>query len=163
MSSSASAAPAPEPAATASPPAIDPANVRLNLEGFAFRSIFVRLPEGLAADDLKEPAIWRAVQPTPARLRDFDQLVMVAYDQSWLAEAVVAFADATRVVLAKPRLTTFPPRYDRPLEDARYRIVWGGTGYVVERKHDGHRMTHPAATVALAERDLRHLYPRPVA
>ena len=153
----------PEAVDSADPPTIDPANVTLNAEGFAFRSIFVRLPQGLAADDLKQPAIWRLVQASPARLRELDQLSLLAYDRAWLAEVVVAAADTTTAVLAKPRLTHFPPRYDRLLEDERYRIVWSGTGYVVQRKHDGQAMSLPAATVALAERDFRQLYPQKVA
>jgi hypothetical protein len=153
----------PELIESAGQPAIDPANVILNAEGFAFRSIFVRLPRGLAADDLKEPAIWRRVQASPARLRELDHLTLLAFDRDWMAEAVVGAADAAKVVLAKPRLTAFPPRYDRLMEDERYRIVWAGTGYVVQRKCDGQAVSLPAATVALAERDLRHLYPQKVA
>ena len=142
-------------------PEIDPNNVTVNSTGASFQSYFVRAPSGLIADDLKEPGIWRKVQNSPrVSLRKFDDLRIIAFDETWVADAIVAEADSTQVVLAKPRITQIPPRTTNLFQDDRYRIKWQGVGYVVERKADGHRMTEPVHSVALAERDLRNLYPR---
>lgn len=138
---------------------IDPKNVTLNSNGFGWREFMVRLPAGMVADNLKEPAIWAKVQKGPNAFRRHDRVYAVAFDESWIAEAIVIDGDKGRAVLAKPRLTTFGERFDRLFEDENYRVTWMGSGYVVERKSDGHRMTQPAQTVALAERDLRNLYP----
>jgi hypothetical protein len=148
---------------TAKPPAIAPENVIVQYDGAVFRELFVRLPKDLQADDLKEPSIWRKVQASRATVRKLDRVTLVSWSEDWIGEAVVAHADETAVVLAKPRITTFPPRYDRLFEDDRHRVVWAGTGYRVQRKSDGALVTDSVATMQLAERDLRNLYPRPVA
>jgi hypothetical protein len=142
-------------------PVIDPGNVTLDHAGTVRRTFFVRLPRDFIADDLKEPEAWSRVQINAAKaLRRHDGLYLVAWDESWVAEAVVADGDGKGVVLAKPRVTNFPARFDRLLEDDQYRVVWFGTGYAVERKSDGHRMTGIVASKAVAERDFANLYQR---
>ena len=140
-------------------PAIDPDRVTLNYDGFAFRSFLVRVPADFVADDLKQPEAWSKVQASGRALRKFDQLVIVAFDEAWVAECMVASANGAGAVLAKPRLTTMPARYDKLFEDDLYRVAWMGSGYIVERKKDGHRMTQPTANPQLAERLLAQLYP----
>lgn len=141
------------------PLAVDAARVTLNNDGFGWREFLVRLPEGLVADDLKEPTIWRKVQGGPNSFRRHDHLYLVSFDETWVADAIVADADKRQAVLCKPRVTTFPARYDQFFQDENYRVIWTGAGYCVERKRDGHRMTQPTANAALAERDLTRLYP----
>jgi hypothetical protein len=119
----------------------------------------VRLPKDIVADDLKEPGIWRAVQGSGKALRKHDHLYCVAFDEAWAADVVVASASNDSAVLCKPRLIEFPERYDKLFEDDLYRVAWMGSGYVVERKSDGHRMTQPTANAGLAERELARLYP----
>lgn len=138
---------------------IDPKNVVRNSDGFMWREFGVRLPANMVADSLKEPTIWARVQKGPNAFRRHDRVYAVAYDESWVAEAIVIDANKDRAILAKPRLTAFGERFDKLLETEDYRTVWMGTGYVIERKSDGHRMTQPAQSAALAERDLRNLYP----
>jgi hypothetical protein len=119
------------------------------------------VPDGFVADDLKDPAAWRRLQ-TGSRnsLKKFDRVFVVAFDESWVAEAIVASADAKGAVLAKPRVTTMPARYDNLFSDENYRVVWNGYGYVTERKTDGHIMTQPTANPELATRLLVGLYPQ---
>lgn len=141
-------------------PLIPHENVVLNVDGFVYRHLLVRLPADFVADDLKEPGVWRKVQGSRNALRKHDHLYLVAYDESWAADAVVASGTAASAVLCKPKLTNFPERYDRLFEDENYRVAWMGTGYIVERKKDGHRMTAPVPSAAHAERDLRNIYPK---
>lgn len=142
-------------------PKVDVRNVTVDMDGFKSRSIFVRLPEDAIADDLKEPGIWKGVQAVAAKaLRKFDRLTIVAFDESWLAEAIVANADVVGATLTRPRIVDLPNRHENLFDDGTYRVVWNGGGFHVERKSDGRQMTSTAANAALAERDLANLYPK---
>jgi hypothetical protein len=141
-------------------PEIEPALVVINSEGWAYRTIEVRLPAGMTAADLSEPKIWRKVQGSRGALRKFDHLFVVAFDESWTAEVLVVAADGDKAVLGKPRIESIPERYQRLFEDETYRVIWTGAGYAVERKSDRQRMTAPVGSAVLAERDLVNLYPR---
>lgn len=141
-------------------PVIPASFVTLNTNGFIWREFLVRLPSGFIADDLKEPGIWTLVQYSSNSLVRHDRLYMVAFDESWVAEAIVADATKEGVVLAKPRITQFPPRYSSLFQTEEYRVVWYGVGYCVERKKDSKRMTSPVSSAALAERELVGLYPK---
>lgn len=148
--------------AQALPLQIDPNQLKVQSEGFCWREFLLRLPQGMNADDLKRTDIWRRVQTSRVTLRRHDRLYIVAHDESWVADAIVSAANATDVSLAVGRVVSFPER-TRPLfSDDLYRIVWTGAGFVVERKRDGHAMTQPVNSEAVAERELRLLYPRRV-
>ena len=138
--------------------AIEPTAVTLNDSGFVWRSFLVRLPADAIADDLKRPEIWAKVQKGANALRKFDRLLIVAFDESWLAETIVADADRSKAILAKPRLTTLPERFNSPLQDENYKVVWTGAGYAVQRRSDGRQVTQPVHSVELAERDLKNMY-----
>ncbi|RVD30527.1 hypothetical protein [Mesorhizobium sp. M4B.F.Ca.ET.017.02.2.1] len=146
-------------------PVIDPARVTLHANGQVWREYMIRCPADMVSDDLKEPGIWRKLQASGSRnsLKKFDRLFIVAFDESWVAEAIVASADNRAAVLAKPRLTTFPERYDKLFNDGTYRIEWNGFGFVSVRIADGHVMTQAVPSAALAERLLAQLYPARVA
>lgn len=142
-------------------PKVDPNLVSVNSDGFKFRDIFVRLPHGAIADDLKEPEMWKHVQRSQAKaLRKFDRLMLVAYDEAWLAEAVVAHADGLTVILGKPRITPLPDRVEKLFGDGTYQVSWNGAGYVVVRLRDGFVATNTFPNAALAERALVAMYPR---
>ena len=129
--------------------------------GFMWAEWLVRLPRGFLADDLKEPTVWRDVQADRnTALRMFDRLFLIAWDETWAAEAVVAQADSISAILAKPRIISLAERSTPLFHDDTYRVVWDGVGYFVERKKDNQRMTSSAATPQIAERDLAALYPR---
>ncbi|KSV76690.1 hypothetical protein N182_24775 [Sinorhizobium sp. GL2] len=141
-------------------PKVDPNLVTINHDGFAFRDVFVRLPHGSIADDLKEPEMWKHVQPSVKALRKFDRLMLVAYDETWVAEALVGYADPKTVVLAKPRITAMPDSFEKLFGDGTYQVTWNGASYVVVRLRDGAVVTNGFPNAALAERALAALYPR---
>lgn len=141
-------------------PFVAPDMVTVDRDGFKFRDVFIRLPSGAIADDLKEPSIWKKVQSGGKSLRKFDRVMLVSYDESWIAEAIVAHADADQAVLGKPRITTFPDRVEKLFGDGKYQVVWTGGGYAVMRLSDGAQMTDSMANAPLAERALAGLYPR---
>jgi hypothetical protein len=139
---------------------IDPANVHLNYAGQVFREIFVRLPSGVIADDLKEPQIWVKVQDGNKALKKFDRVVIVAFDETWLAEAYVENADREKVILARPRVITLSERNDKLLNDGTYRVNWTGAGYNVLRNRDDAVVTTTFLNTVLAERALVGMYPK---
>jgi hypothetical protein len=144
-------------------PVIDPAFVVLNADSFAYRQFMVRLPEGAIADDLKEPLLWSRVQANRnVAMRKHDHLYIVAFDESWAADAVVVQANAEMAVISRPRLMRFAERLKPFYSDGIYAVAWYGNGYAVKRLADGTRMTQIVANEALAERDLGRLYPRPL-
>ncbi|MER9174603.1 hypothetical protein NKH72_13520 [Mesorhizobium sp. M0955] len=159
MAKSAAALDIPE-SSDRSVPEIDPARMTLQHAGQVWSEYLVRVPADFVADDLKEPSIWRKAQAGSRNaLRKLDRVTVIAFDESWIAEAVVASADSKGAVLARPRITSIPVRFDKLFEDDQYRVAWNGFGYVVERKADGHAMTQPTANAALAERLLVQMYP----
>jgi hypothetical protein len=139
---------------------VDPAGVNTNYDGYKFREVMVRLPSGMIADDLKEPEIWNKVQQSVKALRKFDRLVIVSFDETWMAEAYVENADSEKALLARPRLITLSERTEKLFSDGVYRIEWTGFGYRVMRIRDGAAMTEAFANVPLAERALANMYPR---
>lgn len=140
-------------------PVIDPANVSAQSEGIHWREILVRLPASATLADLNDEAIWKKVQGSHmTALRRLDRVHICAFDESWIADAIVSGATGVGVTLAGIRKTDLPPRTQKLYEDDQYRVAWVGTGYVVERKKDGQRMTQPVVSVAQAERDLRNIY-----
>jgi hypothetical protein len=141
-------------------PVIRPESVMLNSAGFAFREVFVRLPEGAILDDLKESSIWKLVQTGNNALRKFDKLTIVEFDEKWIAEAIVSEANHTMVSISKPRKTDFPERFEKLFSDGTYRVVWTGAGYQVERIRDSTRMGDVFPNAAIAERALINMYPR---
>ncbi|MER9816493.1 hypothetical protein [Mesorhizobium sp. M0129] len=142
-------------------PDIDPARVSLQNAGQIWREFMVRCPADMVSDDLKHPEIWRRLQASGSRnaLKKHDRVYVVSFDEAWVAEAIVASADGKGAVLAKPRITTMPERYDKLFQDDKYRVAWNGHGYVVERKSDGHVMAAAVANPDLAARLLAQLYP----
>ena len=151
-----------EPPAIRTPPAIDPLQVTVNVQGFAWKEVQARAPAGLIFDDLKLPEIWRRVQAHPEKsLCRLDKLRIVAWDESWLCECVVTAATSSGVTLSKPRRTELPPRSELLLSDENYAVRWSGHGYYVERKADGQRVSALVSTRFEAERALAAQYARP--
>ncbi|RWK49423.1 MAG: hypothetical protein EOR47_14190 [Mesorhizobium sp.] len=140
-------------------PEIDPARVQVQAAGQITREYFVRCPAGMVADDMKEPSIWRKVQASRNAFKKFDRVFIVSFDETWIAEAIVAGADNKSAVLGKPRIETLPTRYDKLFSDGTYKVEFNGIGFVVIRISDGHTMTQPTANAALAERLLVQMYP----
>jgi hypothetical protein len=118
----------------------------------------------MIADDLKEATAWSKVQSAQAKsLRQWDRLTLIAFDQTWMAEATVSHATEQGVSLAGVRIVQTPQGTQNLMRDDSYAIKWSGNGgYYVERIADGQRMTQDAPNPTLAERDLRNLYPKRV-
>ena len=140
-------------------PVIDPQFAKLNLSGNEYQHWFIRLPQGVIADDLKEPSLFRQLQQSPKALRKHDTLRLVEYDESWIAEAIVVEANATEAVLAGVRIVQFPQRIKPLFEDDRFKVEWRGAGYVVIRKSDGAKMSDSFPTEQLAIRAVGSQYP----
>ena len=146
-------------------PTIPTKSFSWNSQGFNFREAFVRLPKGVILADLNEhPEIWKTVQSAGAiALRRFDKVRVVDFDETWLADATVSFADRTTVILCGIKRTEMPERAVQLFEDQLYKTEWAGSGYCVIRKSDGVLMdgkTH--ATPEGARHALMALYPKQV-
>jgi hypothetical protein len=146
-------------------PRIDPRQVKRNFDGvMVSREVWVRAPEDFTAADLADPSIWRRVQASPqSALRQFDRVVVIGFDETWLAEAYVADSMPDRAVLATPRIVKVAhDRFDKLYSDDTYRVQWNGAAYAIVRKADGHVMSEHA-TPELAVRAVERLYPKRVA
>jgi hypothetical protein len=153
-----------EAAALRKSPVIDPADVRLQEAGAMWRTWQLRLPQGAVLGDLNDPGLWVRVQrSSSSSLMKFDRLAIVAWDESWMVETVVASASDRSVTLSKLTRFDLTPRTEVLAGDDDHQIRWYGSGYRVVRRADGHPVTPTAATLQQAERDLRDLYPRPAA
>ena len=150
----------PAPEAARVTPFIDPRNVTLDSGGHVTRNFFVRLPQGFVADDLKETKVWKRVQGGQYAVKRFDRVTLVAYDESWMADAVVDVGTTDSATLVGIRIMQLGARNTPLFEDPNYRVAWFGNGYAVERKMDGQRVTSIVQNAALAEADLRGMYPK---
>jgi hypothetical protein len=145
----------------ARPVEIDPAWCEIQHDGQRWREWQIRLPAAAALHDLNENAgLWRLVQSSGKALRRFDRVAIIAYDESWMAEAIVAGATGTGVALAGIRKIDLPPRRERLAEDDTYRVEWFGSGYALVRKADRLRVSAIVQTVQEAERELSRKYTR---
>lgn len=142
-------------------PEIAPALVFLDASNFATRAWVVRLPKGFEITDLNEPSAFAKVQRDRTKaLRKFDSVLLIAYDETWIARATVTFADASLVTISKPSITQIGARFDRLPGDETYRTEWSGIGYDVIRKTDNAVIAHDLPSVAAAQREIDGRYPR---
>lgn len=140
-------------------PTIDPTWCKINVAGNEFMQWFIRLPHGAIADDLKEPSIFKRLQQgTRGPLRKHDMLRLVAFDESWIADATVAEANATEAVLAGVKITQYPARIKSLFQDDKFKVEWAGQGYCVVRKSDGAKLSGPHGSEELAIRALSSQY-----
>lgn len=139
-------------------------NLSLDIDGMVMRALVLRLPRGVEMRHLIENSgdCFKLIQQSPRSLRKFDKLTVIAFDESWLATTIVASATDTDVALAKPAIVQLQARTAVLPGDDKFQIVWDGAGYVVKRRSDGHTMTLPVASLAVAQNDLSGLYPRKV-
>lgn len=158
-----------EPAAAPAPgtprkiPEIDPQWMKRHDAGFCFAHFFARAPFGLVLDDLKEPSIWRRAQGVNGlSLKKLDRVTIVSHDETWIADAIVVAASADDATISKPSVVHLPTRSEFLMEDEKYRIVWVGNGYRVQRKKDGQFITSAVQSKSQAERDLSNQYSRSV-
>lgn len=134
--------------------------------GNAWGEFMVRLPEGLDTMDavLHEPDLWRGIQSNGATaLLKMDRLRLVAFDESWVADAVISEADNKSISLAEAgiRVIELPARVIHLPEIDDYRVKYYGHGYAVERKKDHHRMTEATQDLKQATMQMHNLVPKP--
>ena len=152
------------PAGPRTIPAIEPAQVKRNGDGFAFQSYLIRLPSGVILQDLNDAPrdLWRSVQSNPnTALRQFDVVRLVEFDEAWMAEATVAQADGSQVTLAGIKKFDLPGRSANLYSDDTYAVRWAGDGYSVFRRGDSVRMSPQSFhTPDAAKAALLGLYPK---
>jgi hypothetical protein len=93
-------------------------------------------------------------------IEKWDMLRLIANDETWYVEAVVAHADAHGAALSLNRVVEMPDSHQSLPQTEEFRVAWAGNGFVVERKRDGARVSQPVHSVAMAERDMASQYPR---
>ncbi len=144
-------------------PKIKPLTCKWQSEGFAFRTLFVRLPESITLQMLNdEPRIWRLVQAdVHVALMKFDRIIAVAFDESWVVDAIVNVAENDSVILAGIRKVSLPQRSVSLYADATYAVRWAGSGYGVYRKSDDVAMlSETYSSTEAAKIALLGLYPK---
>jgi hypothetical protein len=145
------------------PPVVKPANVVVNDAGQVWRSVLVRMPEGAVADDLRDPKIWRVVQAVPAAaLIKMDRLLVLAFDESWAAEALVKHASNSEVKLLIQKVFGFAEAKDGLFSDGTLEVFWNGASYGLRRVSDKLPVAQGFHTEGLAIDELRRYYPRRV-
>jgi hypothetical protein len=145
----------------------DPAPV---IERLAPRAIS-NLHQQVRPDDIGVEAIdQRLLSILPAspaqfahQARKFDRITAVAYDESWLVDAIVTAADANSASLKPLKAIDVETRTQPLPTDELYRSEWLGTGYVWFRKKDGQQMHQPVHTIGLLMQELKNLYPNQAA
>jgi hypothetical protein len=140
----------------------------IQAEGFVYRTFVVRLPENMIAQDLHDypDRIWTKVQSDQLgkALSKFDRLICLAFDETWMLEAMVAQAGRTNVVLAGHKITQLPGAQESLFADATYAVKWSGDGYGIYRVSDGIRIGNESwQEPAAAKAGLMRLYPVKVA
>lgn len=139
-------------------------NLSMDVEGMVTRSLVLRLPRGVEMRHLIENSrdCFFLLQKSTASLRRFDRLLVIAFDESWVASTIVASATDSDVAIAKPSIVSMAARTAQLPGDENHIVEWVGTGYCVVRRKDGHRMTLPVGSLAVAQRELSNLYSRAV-
>jgi hypothetical protein len=147
------------------PPVINPEWVTVEDAYQTYRLLSIRLPDGCTLVDVNEvPTLWRLVQGSNVvSLRRFDRVTLIAFDESFLVDAVVAGATNVNVTLAGIRRIDLPARTAALPGDDLHSIAWVGNGYQVIRRKDQMRMGPPQPTISAAQRHMDNLYPRPAA
>jgi hypothetical protein len=142
-------------------PLVKPSHVQLNDAGHSWRNILVRMPEGAVADDLRDPKIWKLVQAVPqSALIRLDRLLILAFDESWIAEALVKHATATEARLLILKVNTFAGVDEKLFGDGTLEVFWDGSSYGVRRIADKQPVSRGHGTEGAAIDALKSYYPK---
>jgi hypothetical protein len=144
------------------PVMIDPGWCELNHAGNNWREFQIRLPREATLVDLNENRdMWKLLQGSGNALRARDSVRVIAFDESWMTEAIVTEATSVHVSLAITKRVDLTSRHDRLPQDENFRVIWVGNGFAIERKRDKMRVSQIVQTAAEAERELSRKYSRP--
>ncbi len=143
-------------------PEIKPGHVTVNAVDQVWRSILVRLPEGLVADDLRSPKIWIKVQGNPqVALIKLDHLFILAFDESFAVSAIVTHASSTEASLSITKVHSFKEQGQSLYSDGTLEVFWDGASYGVRRVSDQVRIISQGfSREDLAVTALRAWYPK---
>lgn len=139
--------------------AIKPENVTINGADHVWRTVLVRMSEGMTGSDLANPAIWRRVQASPQKsLMKLDHLLILAADESWYRRAIVTDADNQNATLALEELQPFRAPESGLYSDGHFEVHWTGVNYVVRGCVDRQPVTNGFSTEGQAIDALRRIY-----
>ena len=147
------------------PVEVDPKQVVVNNAGQCWRTVLVRMPEGMVQDDLRSPKIWKKVQGNrQSVLVKLDRLFVLAHDESWHCEAIVSYATGTEAHLCITKTGSFRTQSEQLYTDGVYAVFWSGAGgYGIRRVSDGIEMGAVSwTTEGQAIQGIRDLYPKQV-
>ena len=135
-------------------PQLAPKHVTLNDAGHAYRNIVVRMPQGMVADDLRDPKIWKLVQQTShSALLKYDHLLLLTFDEGQAIRAMVTHATADEVHLMIESVKTFRAvGQDQFYNNGVLEIHWTGNGYGVRTIATGQPIdgqSHSSLTAAI--------------
>lgn len=122
------------------------------------RAFAIRAPEGVTADDLRDPETWATVV---GKFRKLDEVRVTDYGERWVCWGIVENVTPGRLQF-KPLKVVEIEHDPRPIfSDPDYKIEWRGAGYGVVRKSDGLLMGEQLhSTEELAILYLARLRPR---
>lgn len=142
------------------------ANVKLQQEGFCYRTWCVNLPAHLQARHLQENGheIWKRVQESIKAFNVLDELVIQTADRSQLITCRVASSTRSHVAVAGLKIHSFGSPISGASwtsEDSRYRVEWLNGAYQVrDLQSDSICSAVGYQSVALAKAYVTTLYPK---
>lgn len=118
-------------------PLVNPKRVVVNKAGQVRRDVMVRMPEKAVSDDLRNPRIWKLVQQIPqVALIQYDQLFILAHDESWGAEAIVKKATNQEASLVVLKVFGFAEAGEGLYSDGRNEVYFNGVDFNARRVTD---------------------------
>jgi hypothetical protein len=146
------------------PMEVDPKRVQVNDSGQAWRSVFVRLPEGATMEELRNPKFWRRNQINPqTALLERDNIFALTFDESGYGRAICTHASATEAHVIVEKVGSYRERGSNFYSDGERSVFWDGSSFGVRRNSDGIRVIPEGYTTeAAAIAALHASYPKKV-
>jgi hypothetical protein len=116
----------------------------------------------MVPDDLRTPQVWRLVQHSNAALIKMDRLLIIAFDESWIVEAIVKYASNTEARLLILKVSSFAAVGEGLFSDGTLEVYWTGADYGFRRMTDKVPLGRGFPSEGAAIDALRRWYPRKV-